>query len=254
MDQHHPEIASPNDATGHVRNWNDELKEDNYLNKEELSEFSKGLKGFLSNLLNGVGSLVSSLGGLAGSLAGSAFGGPVGSMVGGAVGDAAGHIAGNVLSGLGNQIGGSSGFGHRGFDFQGIGSQGFGSCGFGSAGAGGFGGGMSPADLSPMGQAGFDLGNSFAAHVGKTAVDSIDIGKGPLGLGLSDSKMDHFARYSFNDGDKDIAEAIGKYMDHHTDRYGEQPRGGWANRIEKGKDFNFEEINRFKQAMSDVKV
>jgi hypothetical protein len=236
MDQHHPEIGRPDDANGHVRNWNDELKEDNYLDKNELSEFTKGLKGFLSDLLNGVGSLMSSLGSMAGGLAGSAVGGPLGSMAGSAIGGAVGNAAGNVFSGLGNQFGGAGGFG---------------GCGFGSAGAGGFGGGMNPMDLSSMGLAGFNMGNSFAMHVGKTAIDSIDINSDAPKGGNSD--MEKFARYSFSDEDKGVAEAIGKYMDNHTDRYGEQPKGGWANRIEKGKDFNFDEISHFKQAMSDVK-
>lgn len=235
MDKHGSDFSGPHDATGSVRNWKDELTEDNYLSKSELSDFKQGLKGALSTILGGglsevmgtAGSLISGLGALAGGIAGGMLGGPAGGMVGSSIGGALGNSVGGAVSGLGAQLGGQIG--------------GFGSAGFGSAGAGNTGGGgFALRDMSPMAQSGYSMGGSFAGYVGKTAVDGINI------------KEDD-GRYSFSKEDKDLAKAIGKFMDQHTEEFGPQPRGGWASRIERGKDFNSEEIGRFKDAMSAVK-
>jgi hypothetical protein len=234
MDKKGSDYARPDDATGSVRNWNDELSEDNYLDKSELAEFTKGLKDALSSILGGglsqvlgtAGSLISGLGTIAGGLAGGALGGPVGGMVGSSLGGAVGNTVGGTVSGLGNQLGGSNGFGRAGFG--GVLPNNTGS------------GGFNLQDMSPMTQLGFSMGGDFASHVGKTAVDGINI------------KEDD-GRYSFGDEDKDLAKEIGKYMDQHTEEFGKQPRLGWARRIEEGRDFEAAEMDRFKQAMGTIK-
>ncbi|TDO96328.1 hypothetical protein [Marinomonas balearica] len=61
MDQNSSSYSGPHDATGDVRNWQDELKEDNYLDKNELSDFKSGLKDALMQLMSG-GSMGNSTG------------------------------------------------------------------------------------------------------------------------------------------------------------------------------------------------
>ncbi|WP_219703113.1 harpin HrpZ family protein [Marinomonas lutimaris] len=262
MDQNASKYNGPHDATGNVRNWQDEMSEDNYLSGSELKDFTSGLKdalstaitGGLQQILGGIGGSMGGLGGLAGGMAGSVLGsvgGPLGSAVGGMVGDtlggALGGMAGGAMGGLGNAIGGLGGSG-----FGGVG--GFGGAGFGSSSIGnsGIGGGLGLGDMSPASRNGFSMGGDFVSHLGKTAVDSIDIKES--GFRSSEKNSSHGGeRFSFSKEDKDMAKDIGKFMDQHTDKFGEQPRGGWASRIERGKDFNSEEIGRFKQAMEAVK-
>lgn len=214
-----PGYHSPDDATGNVRSWKDEMSEDNFLNKQELSDFTDGLKGFLTSLLSGDwSSLGGELGSLAGGMAGTAMGGPAGGMVGSAVGGTAGSLMGGVVD---NRVG----------DFGGGGMQG---------------------GQSPMAQNGFSMGSSFASHVGKTAIDSIDIKQ--TGFRPSEMDLNGGERFSIDGADKDIARDVAKFMDQNPEKYGPAPKnGGWAGRIEQGKDFNQDEIDRFKQGMSDLK-
>lgn len=219
MDQNGSNYGGPHDATGSVRNWQDEVSEDNYLDKQELAEFSRGLKDALSSVLGG-------LGGLAGGLMGGAVGGVGGSMLGSALGQELGNGVGGAMSGLGNQNGG-----------LGVGP--------------GFGGGAM-GNMSPMGQSGFVTGGNFASHVGKTAVDSIDFKES--GFRFDELHLNGGQRFSIDKEDKDMAKEIAKFMDQNPENYGPAPKnGGWAGRIESGKDFNQDEMNRFKQAMNDVK-
>ncbi len=199
MDQHRSQYNGPDDAFGGVRNWKDEMSEDNYLDGNEFKEFKQGLKDALGSVLGG---------GLS-----------------------------QVMGTLGNAFGGG-GFGST--SFGGSGMSGFGSFSFGLSGSAGGQDMFAFGSMSLMGQSGFAMGGNFASHVGSTALDGIDIQK-------------HHGRFSFGAEDKDIAKDIGKFMDHHTEKFGEPPRGGWANRIEKGKDFNSEEIGQFKDAVSALK-
>ncbi|QHC49835.1 hypothetical protein EKK97_09785 [Billgrantia tianxiuensis] len=199
MDQNPSRYGGPHDATGNVNSWQDELKEDNYFNKEELADFGQGLRDALTSVLEGsllqmlggvlssIGNAISGLGGMGGGMAGGAMGGIGGGMVGGALGDALGSGVGGAVGSLGNQIGA------------------------------GFGGGM-PRDLSPMGQAGFMTGGSFVSHIGKTAVDSIGIEQ--TGFRFSEMDINGGQRFSIGAGDKEMAKEIGKYMDQNPKNMG----------------------------------
>ncbi|MGN7738569.1 DNA-binding protein [Pseudomonas sp. 22526] len=61
MDKNPNQFGKPHDANGKVRNWRDELGEDNYLNNDEKEAFTKGLESLLEEFLGtgpqGVGSV-----------------------------------------------------------------------------------------------------------------------------------------------------------------------------------------------------
>ncbi|MGE8187523.1 DNA-binding protein [Pseudomonas sp. NPDC086278] len=53
MDKSPGEFGKPDDANGKVRNWRDELGEDNYLDANETKAFTKGLEGLIKDILGG---------------------------------------------------------------------------------------------------------------------------------------------------------------------------------------------------------
>ncbi|MDI2591024.1 harpin HrpZ family protein [Pseudomonas sp. N3-W] len=53
MDKNPDKFGKPDDATGKVRSWRDELSEDNYLNSDEKQSFTKGLEGLIKDILGG---------------------------------------------------------------------------------------------------------------------------------------------------------------------------------------------------------
>ncbi|AZC83988.1 DNA-binding protein [Pseudomonas chlororaphis] len=53
MDNHPCQFGKPDDANGNVRNWRDELSEDNYLNSAETEAFTKGMESLLKSFLGG---------------------------------------------------------------------------------------------------------------------------------------------------------------------------------------------------------
>ncbi|MFJ2536421.1 DNA-binding protein [Pseudomonas sp. NPDC087614] len=53
MDKNPEQFGKPDDATGKVRSWRDELGEDNYLNSDEKQAFTKGLEGLIKDILGG---------------------------------------------------------------------------------------------------------------------------------------------------------------------------------------------------------
>ncbi|WP_116453718.1 hypothetical protein [Pokkaliibacter plantistimulans] len=262
MDQNKSNYSGPDDATGNVRNWQDEMSEDNYLDKNELQEFTKGLKDALSSVLGGglqqmlggaggmvsdVGNTISGLGGMAGSVAGGALGGLGGSMIGGALGDALGSAIGGSISGLGSQIGGlGGGFG-----------GGFGGAGFGSASpqSTGFGGGSTLGNMSPAMQSGVATAGSFASYAGKTALDSIG------------THNDSDTRYFVNKEDREMAKDIGRFMDQNPEIFGKPEYQkdnwdkaktddkSWADALSNPDDdgMSKESMDKFKQAISMLK-
>ncbi|QVI87850.1 DNA-binding protein [Pseudomonas viridiflava] len=62
MDKNPGKYGKPDDATGKVNGWRDELSEDKYLNSEEKEAFTKGLEGLITEFLSG-GSTGSASGG-----------------------------------------------------------------------------------------------------------------------------------------------------------------------------------------------
>lgn len=283
MDQNQSKYGSPQNATGNVRNWMDEMREDNYLDKNELQDFSKGLKDTLSSVLggglqqvlggvgglvSGVGNAISGLGGMAGSLAGGALGGLGGSMIGGAVGDALGSAIGGTVSGLGSQIGGlgnslggglGGGLGGAG-GFGGTsgfgGTGGFGGAGFGSASPldTGF-GGSTLGNMSPAMQSGAATAGSFASYAGKTALDSIS------------THNDSPTRFFVNKEDREMAKDIGRFMDQNPEIFGKPEYQkdnwdkaktddkSWATALSSPDDDGMSKgsMDKFKQAISMLK-
>lgn len=53
MDKNPGEFGKPDDATGSVRSWRDELGEDNYLDKNEKAAFTKGLESLIKDIVGG---------------------------------------------------------------------------------------------------------------------------------------------------------------------------------------------------------
>lgn len=51
MDKKPDTFGKPHDATGNVGGWKDEVKEDGYLNNQETESFTKGLEGFINEML-----------------------------------------------------------------------------------------------------------------------------------------------------------------------------------------------------------
>ncbi|MZI95086.1 hypothetical protein F9817_18065 [Vibrio sp. CAIM 722] len=219
MDKQSAKYAGPTGAFGGKDHWKNELKEDNGLNADEFKQFKQGLKDALNSIMDGSYSQIMSGGSSSSSLGG-----------GSSLGGVSGHSCGDLGQ---NSFGSSNGFGSMG-----MGSSGFGAAGFGSSSIGGT--SQISSDLTTVGESGFSMGGNFAAHVGETAIDGLDI-------------KERHGRYKFGREDKDLAKSIGKFMDQHPEKYGEPPKGGWANRIEKRKDFNSEEMGQFKNAMQDVK-
>ncbi|MCA2016943.1 harpin HrpZ family protein [Vibrio tritonius] len=200
MDKQSEKYGGPNGDFGGKDHWKKELKEDNGLNADEFNQFKQGIKDALNSIMDGTYASI---------------------MTGGSANS--------------NGFGGSLG----GFKQNDFGSSGFGAAGFGSS--SNIGGGQQCCNgQGAATESGFSMGGDFAAHVGHTAIDGLNI-------------IERHGRFKFGREDKDLAKEIGKFMDQHPETYGEPPRGGWANRIEKRKDFNSEEIGHFKDAMQDIK-
>ena len=53
MDKNPCQFGKPDDANGKIRNWRDELGEDNYLNSAETEAFTKGLESLIKSILGG---------------------------------------------------------------------------------------------------------------------------------------------------------------------------------------------------------
>ncbi|WCN08416.1 hypothetical protein [Marinomonas mediterranea] len=205
MDDNGDSYRGPHDATGNVRNWQDELKEDNYLSKDELSDFKSGLKDALMQLFSG--------GGLGGNTSGAS--------------SAAQPAAQSFSPAMSGMTGG--------------GAQ----------------------AMSPMQQQGFGMGGDLGKHMMKSSIDGLGVdqflGKADRFSGNSSKPMDQVVnsmvagRFEFADEDKDTARTIGKMMDMNPEVFGKQPRGGWASRIESGKDFEPAEMQRFQSAANMLK-
>lgn len=205
MDKQSEKYAGPNGDFGGKDHWKNELKEDNGLNADEFAQFKQGIKDAFNSIMDGT---------------------YAGIMTGGS-------------SNFGSSMGAGSSLG--GFKQNDFGSSsGFGAAGFGSSSSSMCGGQQRCSDQSAASESGYSMGSDFAAHVGHTAIDGLNI-------------IERNGRFKFGREDKDLAKEIGKFMDQHPETYGESPKGGWANRIEKRKDFNSEEIGQFKKAMQDVK-
>ncbi len=116
MDNNPDKYGSPDDSTGRVRNWNQELAEDNGMNKDEMAAFQKGLKDYLAQNFRGNGDSTQANGGVPGSRGGTTPGGrspDLGSREGLDFNDIPGKDS--ILGGPG-KFEGSNNFGERGLE------------------------------------------------------------------------------------------------------------------------------------------
>ena len=276
MDASSGAYGSPHDATGGVRNWKDELSENDTLSAGERDAFKQGLTDALTSMMDqslneaimglGMGLLGGMMGGGQGGM--NPFGGGMGGMnpFGGGMGGM--NPFGGGMGGMdpfGGGMGGMDPFG--GGMGGGLGGDLFGNNPFAggsqggpfannpfSSGLSGLGNSIFGGGQSGMGQTGMGFGLDLASHMTLQGLNDIGTHK--------DGDNRHFV----NEGDRGSAEEIGKFMDQHPEMFGKpeyQKDGGsvktdtksWAEALSKPDDDGMtgDSMSKFMEAKNIIK-